>query len=114
MFALTESQMELIRRIFREILEDPSNESFAQAWLVWAELQIQTVKHPNKVEVVVRMMPLVMAAVTFSGADFEKVQKVLNQSVLRMLFQAKLEGRESLEMEDARKAILYVKDACLN
>lgn len=114
MFAPTRVQIGFIRTTLRKIMEDPTNESFAQAWLVWAELHLQTLNRPDKSVVVTRLMPLVMAGVATSNKTPEEVQGIIHDSVLKTLFQAKVSGKDSLDMEEARKAAVYVRYHCQN
>lgn len=114
MFAPTRVQLDLIESTVRKIMSDSTNESFAQAWLVWAELHLQTLDRPDKTVVVARLMPLVMAGVATSGKTPEQVQGIIHDSVVKVLFQAKINGKDSLDMEEARKAAVYVKYHCQN
>ena len=95
-------------------MNDSTHESFAQAWLVWAELHLQTLNRPDKSVVVTRLMPLVMAGVATSEKTPEQVQQIIHDSVLKILFQAKLNGKDSLDMKEARKAAVYVRYHCQN
>jgi hypothetical protein len=112
MFSPTKVQVAFIRSTLGKIMEDSTNESFAQAWLVWAELHLQTLDRPDKSVVVTRLMPLIMACVATSNKTSDQAQKIIHDSVLKVLFQAKLSGKDSLDMEEARKAAVYVKYHC--
>jgi len=114
MFTPTRVQVDFIRSTLRKIMKDSTNESFAQAWLVWAELHLQTLNRPDKTVVVTRLMPLIMACVATSNKTPEQAQGIIHDAVLKTLFQAKLAGKDSLDMQEARKAAVYVKYHCQN
>ena len=96
----------------RKIMNDSTDESFAQAWLVWAELHLQTLNRTDKSVVVARLMPLVMACVASSKKTPDEAQRIVLDSVLKFLFQAKLNGKDSLDMTYAKKAAVYVRYHC--
>lgn len=111
MFTPTKEAMESIRATLHKIMEG-GDEEFAKAWIVYAELQLHTLNYPNKTILVTKVMPLIMACSAISEKSVDEIQEIIHNSVVRMLFQAKIDGRNSLEMSDARKAATYVREQC--
>jgi len=112
MFTPTKVQVHFIKTTLDEILSDNTSGAWARAWLVWAEFHLQTLSYGNKTDVVARLMPLVMACVATSDKTPEQAQAILHDSIVRTLFQAKVDGRDSLDMAYARKAVIYVRGKC--
>lgn len=109
MFNPSEEQLKYISTTLREILDDPTPEAFARTWVVWAELHLAALQHPDKRMVTTRIMPMVAAGVRLSGKKPEQVQEIIHQSVLKFLFQAKVEGRDTLNVEDGKKAAVFIR-----
>lgn len=112
MFTLSKHNKQKIQEILNDIGET-GVEGLEKAWLVWANLSLETISYPDKTQVVTRLAPLVMVFDEVSNATPEQIQKYLNESILKTLFQAKLNGRNELNMEDAARAIEYVKQKCM-
>lgn len=112
MFTLSKTNKEKIQEILNDI-ENNGVEALEKAWLVWANLSIETIHYPDKTQVVTRIAPLVMVFDEVSNRTPEQIHGYLNESVLRFLYQAKLNDRHELNMEDAAKAIEYVKEKCM-
>ena len=83
----------------------------AEAWLVWAEVYIAESGKPGPpTESLKKLVPLLMWLVGQTGGKPERIQDILRESVLRILFNAKLEGRE-LSTNDGHHAILIVRQS---
>ena len=100
-----------VRKLFNEIREG-GDEGVAKAWLIWAHLHMESLNAPDKSEVATRLTPLVMVFIAETHAHPDTISRHLVNSVVRFLFQAKLDGREDLNMEDAKKAVQYVTEQC--
>jgi len=112
MFQPSKEQLEYISTTLQEILDDPTPNAFARTWVVWAELHLASMQHPDKRMVTTRIMPMVAAGVRLSGKTPEQVQEIIHQSVLKILFQAKVKGRSDLNLDDGRKAAVYIRHHC--
>ena len=111
-----ESMKEEIRRI-----RGGGQDAAAQAWLVWAEVYLVEVGTPGPpVESLKKLLPLIFWLVNNVGGEKERIQDILHDSIIRIMFNAKLAGRD-LSTDDGHHAILIVRQSiseaegqCLN
>jgi len=108
MFQLSDEQMKSMKGEISRVRAG-GQDAAAQAWLVWAEVYIAESDRPGPpIESLKKLLPLLLWLNANIGGTPEEVQDILRESILRILFQAKLEGRE-LSTDDGHHAILIVR-----
>jgi len=108
MFQLSDEQLESIKGEISRI-RSGGQDAAAQAWLIWAEVYLAEADRPGPpVESLKKLVPLLFWLTDNIGGTPEQVQDILRESILRILFSAKLEGRE-LSEDDGHHAILIVR-----
>lgn len=104
MFQLSETDCQLLRDEIGR-LQDEGEGAVANSWLVWAELYLNTIyEKASATERAKKVLPLAMWLARDCGVDPITVQDYLKESILKILFQSKLEDRE-LSAKDGHKAI---------
>ena len=108
MFQLSDEQMKSVKGEISRV-QAGGQDAAAQAWLIWAEVYIAEADRPGPpIESLKKLIPLLLWLNANVGGTLEGVQAILRDSILRILFQAKLDGRE-LSTDDGHHAILIVR-----
>ena len=91
------------------LLHIAGDEGGAMAWLLWAEMCLNTLEVPEPNMVAARaIFPVVVWLSRTMEIPIEAVQNALHESLPRILWQAKLAGRE-LDVTDGHAAIRIVR-----
>ena len=110
MFQLSNEQMKSIKGEISRI-HAGGQDAAALAWLVWAEVYLAESDRPGPpIESLKKLMPLILWIERYIGGTCEQIQENLRDSILRILFNAKLEGRELSEY-DGHHAILIFRSS---
>jgi phage gp36-like protein len=102
----TDEQVDRMKESIR-LLRAGGDPAFATAWLVWAEVYLNTLEG-SVVAGTEKILPLVVWLSKTTRADGKVIQAALHDSLTRILFQAKLAGRE-LNTEDGHTALQVIR-----
>ncbi len=106
----TDAQVAAMQRELGRLRRD-GHDAAAQSWLVWAETRLHTLDLPGPggpVASTQKILPLVLWLKSKIGlADTDPIQRALHDTLVRVLWEAKCEGRE-LNETDGHKAIWMV------
>lgn len=81
----------------------------AEAWLVWAEIFLNTLEAPGPpIHSTQKILPLVVWLSDITGASRDVVHGALRETLPRILFQAKLADRD-LTIDDGHAAIRVIR-----
>jgi len=109
-FQLSDEQLASMRGEISRI-KYGGQDAAAQAWLVWAEMYGAESGIPGPpIESLKKLVPLLMWLVGQFGGTPEQIQGTLRSSILRIMFNAKLEDRD-LSVADGHHAILIVRQS---
>lgn len=109
-FQLSDEQAKSIREEFFQ-LRAGGQDAAAQAWLVWAQIYIHELSNPGPpIESLKKIAPLILWLIEYVGGTPEKIQGILRDSLLQILFKTKLENRD-LSVSDGHHAILIVRQS---
>lgn len=104
MFQATSQQIENMQRAIAEI-RTGGDAAFAQAWLVWAEVHLNTLDVPGPhTASTEKILPLVYCLSKTTGSTQEVIQGMLHDSLPALLWQSKVAGRD-LSVEDGYAAL---------
>ncbi len=86
------------------------DEGLSEAWLIWANLYLQIANDLNTHAFTYanQLTPLIGALMRLKIFELHELHEKLKESVFRGLWQAKLNGRNELNIEDARKMITQI------
>lgn len=83
----------------------------AETWLVWAEIYLNTLEVPGPpIHSNQKILPLVVWLSDTTGTSVDVVHDALQESLPRILFQAKLAGRD-LNIDDGHTAIRVIRSS---
>lgn len=102
----TDEQIGKMKESIR-LLQVGGDPAFATAWLIWAEVHLNTLEG-SVVAGTEKILPLAFWLSKTTGADGKVVQAALHDSLPRILFQAKVAGRE-LNTEDGYTALQVIR-----
>ena len=108
MFQATDQQVQNMQQAIAEIRAG-GDAAFARAWLVWAEVHLSTLEVPGPhTASTEKILPLVYCLEKATGSPKEVIQGMLHDSLPRLIFQAKLAGRD-LRVEDGYAALEMIR-----
>ena len=91
------------------LLHAAGDEGGSMAWLLWAEIYLNTLELPEPNMYAARaIFPVVVWLSQVTKAPIEYIQSALKESLPQILFQAKLAGRE-LNVDDGYTAIRIIR-----
>lgn len=109
MFQATNQQIENMRRVIAELYAG-GDDAFARTWLVWAEVHLNTLDISVPTVTTEKILPLIYWLEKTSHSPRETVRQAIHQSLPRVLWQAKLEGRD-LSVEDGYAALEMIRSS---
>lgn len=108
MFQATSHQIENMQRAISKIFAG-GDDAFVQAWLVWAQVHLATLDVPGpRTAATEKILPLIYCLAKSTDSPREAVHNSLLESLPRILFQAKLAGRDDLGLEDGYAALTTI------
>lgn len=111
MFQANSQQIENMQRSITKIFAD-GDDAFAQAWLVWAQVHLSTLDIPGpRTAAAEKILPLIYCLSKSTDSPRKVVHSLLLESLPRILFQAKIAGRDDLGLEDGYAALTTIYGA---
>ena len=110
---LDDEQMQYLQGLIADI-QKLGSAAFLVQYCNWANLHVETIYDNGRGATLMRAEQLSVLVWFLKDIvkteDTELLVKRLKDSVLRALFNAKLQGRESIEIDDAEEALNWIMD----